>query len=208
MKRGRGIVSIVMGVLLVTGAIVLTLYNVCENDRAQEKSEQLVAQLEERIPDTTKPDGTKIGEETETPDYLLAPDMQMPTQNINGYDYIGVLSISACGLELPVISETSMPGLKIAPCRYFGSAYTNDLVIAGHSYRAHFGSLSKLSRGDEVVFTDVDGNVFVYEVVETEVLPPNAVEEMTCGEWDLTLFTCTYGGAQRVTVRCDIKEST
>lgn len=27
--------------------------------------------------------------------------------------------------------------------------------------------------------------------------------EMTSGHWDLTLFTCTVGGASRVTLRCD-----
>ena len=35
-----------------------------------------------------------------------------------------------------------------------------------------------------------------------ETLPETAVEEMRAGEWDLTLFTCTYDGRARVTVRC------
>ena len=35
-----------------------------------------------------------------------------------------------------------------------------------------------------------------------EILQPTAVEEMTSGDYDLTLFTCTYGGATRFTVRC------
>ena len=26
---------------------------------------------------------------------------------------------------------------------------------------------------------------------------------MTAGDFDLTLFTCTYGGKSRVTLRCD-----
>lgn len=124
----------------------------------------------------------------------------MPTQNIDGIDYIGVISIPACGLELPIIREYSESALKTAPCRYFGS-----VVIAGHNYRAHFGSISRLSSGDEIVFTGVEGDVFVYEVVEIEVLPANAIEEMVAGEWDLTLFACNYGGTQRVTVRCDMK---
>jgi sortase A len=28
------------------------------------------------------------------------------------------------------------------------------------------------------------------------------VTDMQSGDWDFTLFTCTKGGAQRVTVRC------
>ena len=53
------------------------------------------------------------------------------------------------------------------------------------------------------MFTDVDGNVYNYEVAELETLQPAAVDEMKSGEWDLTLFTCTIGGQTRVTVRCD-----
>ena len=44
--------------------------------------------------------------------------------------------------------------------------------------------------------------MFGYEVIELETLSPFAIEEMTGGNWDLTLFTCTVGGQYRVTVRC------
>jgi sortase A len=50
----------------------------------------------------------------------------------------------------------------------------------------------------------MDGNTTAYEVVGKDVLDPTAVEVMTSGEYDLTLFTCTYGGASRVTVYCDL----
>ena len=69
-------------------------------------------------------------------------------------------------------------------------------------YFSHFGHLKDLSQGDEITFTDVDGNMFGYEVIELETLSPFAIEEMTGGNWDLTLFTCTVGGQYRVTARC------
>ena len=72
-----------------------------------------------------------------------------------------------------------------------------------HNYASHFGGLSELSEGDNVFFTDMDGIVTMYEVVAQDILDPYAVEEMTSGEFDLTLFTCTYGGQSRVTVYCD-----
>ena len=52
-------------------------------------------------------------------------------------------------------------------------------------------------------FTDLDGMRYCYQVVKVETLEPTAVEEMSAGKYDLTLFTCTYGGASRVTVRCE-----
>ena len=58
----------------------------------------------------------------------------MPTQEVDGQSYIGVLELQPLGLSLPIISQWSYPGLRIAPCRYTGSAYQNDLVIAAHNY--------------------------------------------------------------------------
>lgn len=77
-----------------------------------------------------------------------------------------------------------------------------NMVIAGHNYSSHFGNLKNLSQGDTVIFTDVDGNRFHYRVIELETLVPDAVDDLTSGGWDLTLFTCTIGGRSRVTVRC------
>ena len=129
--------------------------------------------------------------------------MSMPIETINGINYIGVLDIPAINRELPVLSEWDYSNLKIAPCRYAGSAYLDNMVLCAHNYDIHFGSLKNLSYGDEIIFTDMDGNVFTYKVIEIETLQPTAIEEMTIGDWDLTLFTCTVGGATRVAVRCE-----
>ena len=109
-------------------------------------------------------------------------------------------------MVLPIISNWSYPNLKKAPCRYSGSAYTNDLILAAHNFSSHFGNLKSLALGDTVLFTDVDGNVFSYRVAERETLQPTAIEEMKSGNWDLTLFTCTLGGSYRVTVRCVLEQ--
>lgn len=51
------------------------------------------------------------------------------------------------------------------------------LILCDHNYRSHFGKLKKLREGDEVSFTDMDGNVFLYEVALAETLMPTAIEE-------------------------------
>ena len=136
------------------------------------------------------------------PDYLLNPDMAMPTEEIDGYSYIGYLSIPTLDLELPVMEEWSYPGLKIAPGRYAGSAYNGTFVICGHNYKTHFGTLHSLSAGDSIVFTDMDGNEFTYSVDNVETVEPNQKEKVLSDEWALTLFTCTPGGKTRVAVHC------
>ena len=141
-------------------------------------------------------------EQTELPDYILNPDMEMPTEEVEGNDYIGVLEIPSSEISLPVMSEWSYPNLKTSPCRYSGSAYTGNLVIAAHNYRTHFGPIKNLTVGAQITFTDVKGRCFSYEVAVVEVLEPTAIQDMISEEWDLTLFTCTPGGQARVAVRC------
>ena len=135
-------------------------------------------------------------------DYPDPYDPAMTEVVIDGYAYIGYLSIPSLGLELPVMSEWDYTRLKIAPCRYSGSTKTDDLVIAGHNYARHFSPIKGLKEGETVYFVDMDGVRSDYQVASVEVLAPTAVEEMTSGTYDLTLFTCTYGGRSRVAVRC------
>ena len=180
-----------VGLLLLLAAFLLTCYNIWDERRADAAAQRALAQLEQTL-QTAQP----------MVDYRLNPDMEMPVQWIDGEAYIGILAIPALDLTLPVISQWSYPGLKKAPCRYQGSAYKDNLVIAGHNYRTHFYGLKNLQCGDEVLFTDYDGNHFYYRVTEVEVLDATAVEQMQTGHWALTLFTCTYGGQSRVTVRC------
>jgi len=203
MKNKRGTGLIITGFVLILAAAGLFGYNVIEERKAENSSGKAVGVLEQQIVIKEYPEIFENAAEAEIPDYILNPEMAMPETEIEGIKYIGTLEIPKIGLKLPVISEWSYPNLKIAPCRYFGSAYLDNIVIAAHNYKSHFREIENLSSGDEIIFTDTDGNVFVYSVGAKEVLPPTAIEEMTSGEWDLTLFTCNPAGTFRVAIRCD-----
>ena len=189
------------GLLLIAAALALAAYNVIDAQRAARSA----AQALEALSQTTAVSAAEPEEASadNAPAYLADPEMPMPTVSFDGNDYIGRVDIPSLGLSLPVISEWSYPRLKIAPCRYTGSAYLDNLIIAAHNYSSHFGNLNRLNTGDTVTFTDVDGNQFTYAVSLIEDLPGTAIEEMQAGEWDLTLFTCTLGGRSRITVRCE-----
>ena len=206
-KRGK--LCTALGLLLLA-ALGLTAYNLWLDARASMSVdvvlERLTPTLSSRQSELPPLSSGEALEEAFVPDYVLNPEMAMPEENIDGRSYIGVLDIPALELSLPIISEWSYDALQIAPCRYSGSAYLDNLVIAGHNYRSHFASLPQLQPGDTVTFTDMDGNVFSYEVSSLETLSPYAVSDMTSGDWDLTLFTCTVGGQSRLAIRCDRAE--
>ena len=200
MKR-KGSVLIFTGLLLIAAALFITAFNLREEAAARTASVRAADRLEALIPAHTPRPAAVPG--AVLPENVPETDMEMPVKTVDGVDYIGVIAVPSLSLGLPVASEWSYERLKTSPCRYSGSVYSGDMVLCAHNYSSHFGQIKTLKPGDAVVFTDVDGNVYNYEVAELETLQPAAVDEMKSGEWDLTLFTCTIGGQTRVTVRCD-----
>lgn len=195
MRSKAGTFCMILGAVLVLAALSLFVYNRIEEQQAEKASSDALSKVIAAV------------EEKETPDSSKLYEKVMTEVEIDGYLYIGYLTIPMLNLELPVMSEWNYAQLKMAPCRYTGSIYTDDLVIAAHNYKRHFGSISSLHEEDTVIFTDMEGISTAYAVKSVDVLSPTAIEEMTSGEYDLTLFTCTYGGKSRVTVRCMRQES-
>lgn len=184
------------GVLLILVAIGYVAANVWEEWSAANASASALDQMANSRSVLTAP-------VEEQPLYVQHPDMEMPEVMIDGQAYIGSVSIPKLELELPVISQWTYPRLKLAPCRYSGSVYTDDMIILGHNYERHFRRFTEVETGDEVTFTDMDGNVFHYVVTLKEQIRGNDAERMMAGNWDLTLFTCARGGKMRITLRCD-----
>ena len=185
MRKWIGVICLLLGVACLLSAVGLIVYNRLESENAAKISNSLLEDVQGMLDKQTPQQGSA-----------------MPTVQVDGDACIGVLSVPALELELPVLTDWSYAKLKKAPCHYYGSYYEKDFVIAAHNYKAHFGRLSELQAGDTVVFTDVNGTAHIYEVVLLETLPKNAAEEMIASGFDLSLYTCTSGGGSRVTVRC------
>ena len=201
MRRKLGNLCIFLGAVLLAAALLLLGYNCWDAARAGNVAEEILPALLDEMPDEPTVPDQPLGTPVE---YLDEDTLTMTEAEIDGERYIGWLDIPAIELELPVMSEWSYSRLKTAPCRYSGSVRGEDLVLLGHNYTRHFGKLDRLRVGDEVLFTDMDGVVYRYEVAARDVLDADAVAEMTAGEYDLTLFTCDATGARRITVYCDM----
>ena len=205
-KNWIGKIFTITGLLLFAAALALSVYNLWDGYRAEQSREKLLEEYRDKNQNISDEGEQAEESDGQIPDYQLNPEMEMPEvrlEELDGAACIGVLEIPEIDLKLPVLSEWSYPLLKKAPFRYSGSAYLDNLVIAAHNYRTHFGKLKELEVGTEVIFTDAAENRFEYKVAAVEALTPQSVEDMTSGEWALSLFTCTLDGKNRVTVRCD-----
>lgn len=116
---------------------------------------------------------------------------------------ISTLSIPALELELPVWSRWSYEKLEQAPCRYSGSVGGKDLVILAHNSEEHFGGISGLRAGDELSFTDAEGQRLQYRVAELDTIEAWESGRLCAGEYELSLVTCTEDGTKRQVIRCE-----
>ena len=188
MTKKTGIAFMLIGAFFVLAAIVLAVSNHIEELDADRSAQEVMDNMMGAISKDAHISALPLPEELET-------------VKIDDHDYIGYISIPSLDLCLPVMAEWSYPNLKISPCHYYGNLKSG-MVVAAHNYEYHFGRIKQLKPGDEVYFGDVNGRAYKYETAEVEILKPTAIEEMISDGWDLTLFTCTYGGQSRVTVRC------
>ena len=189
-------IYILLGIVIIFCAIIFFAYNLYNEINADKYAKEALNQMDFM-------NKNKSIEDDEIPDYVLNPDIEMPIQTINGIQYVGIISLPTIDINLPVINTCDMDKLKKAPCKYSGSVYKDNMIIAGHNYRKHFTKLKQLQYGDEVVFIDIDGNIFKYVVKEIQVIQEKDISGMEQGDWDLTLFTCNSTGKARVTIRCE-----
>ena len=180
------------GLICITLSVALLCYNTYENRKAQQFSDAIMEVLRIMV------ENEKL--QNQSPDPF---DDAMTEKEIDGYMYVGYLSIPALEIDLPVMSTWDRTRLRIAPCRYYGSTKTDNLVIAAHNYRYHFGYLGHLKKGDLVIFSDMDGVDHTYKVKRVDQVLPTDVDKVKDTGFELTLYTCTYGGARRIVARCE-----
>ena len=193
MMRKIGIAFIIAGIVLTICAGGWLAWNECDENRAGEAVDTALQTL-----------SVAMHEENISAIQAETPNEEMPVIVVEGKAYIGTLSIPELGLELPIQAECTDENLKNTPCRYSGSLKSGDLVIAGHNYKRHFTKVKRLKPGAKILFRDAENNDYEFVVHAVETIAADDIQKMieSQGDWDLTLFTCTYGGRDRVAIRC------
>ncbi len=208
MRNKAAKILITTGIVCVLAALSLFLYNQFRSYNAGVYSQEIMVALKTAIDADKKADNSsQPSADTHSSDNSTGGS-SIDRTTVLGSEYIGYLSIPTLALELPVMADWSYEKLDQAPCRYAGSPETDDFVIAAHNFSTHFGYIGHLTTGDQVSFTDIHGRRTDYEVILTDTLSPTSVSDMTSGEYALTLFTCTYSGQARVTVRLQRRATT
>ena len=192
-RRRYGKILLSAGLVLICLGLVLMAVFAHEDQMAGKNAQMLHEELDHAI---------RTGQAQEE-GYTIDKEL---VASVGDYELLGILRVPSLDLELPILADWSYELLNIAPCRYTGTVYGRDLILMGHNFESHFTPLKKLVAGDEVLFTDCFNRTYTYQVEMQEILHKTELEALVSADYDLSLFTCTYGGENRAVIRCNIKK--
>lgn len=219
-KKYRGFLLVALGIIMVAAGLGLHSLQERQDQLAGENSGILLEALTRDIKfnsiyleePTTPTDPDEPAAESPAPSAPMdgsggqsAEQEEMPSRTLSGYKLVGILKAPSVGVELPVLASWSYPLLNVAPCRYSGSLETGNLIILGHNYKSHLQPLERVSVGDSIQFTDVNGVVHYFKVASVENIHESDPEKLA-SEHPLIIFTCTRDGNHRIVLRCERAE--
>ena len=223
--------------LLITGVILLLIEPIKRYNR-QKITNDAVSAIESNIAtaasttkdtdstertETTEPSSTYVvpakGNEVEGEEYdFIGETEEEYYEETVVLNSIGILSINKIGIRYPVWDEATLVSLRYGLGHYEDSVMPGEIgnsTVFGHNFKdgTMFQRLWEVEIGDEVVFTNLDGEDLVFYVVDTVVISADDILDYTLGditdERQLTLITCTYidgeSGFRRIVI-CRLAE--
>ncbi len=190
-------------------------YNYYKNYKIEDDSNHYVSTFVEEVGDNTNQTNTNTNENSES--ILGNVDTASGTSSSSGkmktykgFNVIGTIEIPKIDIKYPVLQdpptvkklETSVAAL------YPQNAELNTIgntVIVGHNYRngLFFSNNKKLSTGDKVYITDLNGNKVtytIYNIFNAEENDTSFYNRDTDGKREITLSTCTDDSSARIII--------
>ena len=141
---------LLIGIGLLAGALVTLAVWQWNINASKEKSHDYIQLLRETMPD---PVNATLEERR---------DNSMPVLSVEGTDFVGIIEMPRYNLALPVCAEWGQS--SETPCLFSGSIYNSTLQIGATSQKGQFDFYREISVGDQIYFTDMEGNRYTLEV--------------------------------------------
>lgn len=190
-KRKSGRTLRFFGLLFLLYAAVLTGVNARENRQAGKHSEEILQKVREQTQKEPEPVQSIVLKESSEKKEEAFPK-----------GILAILEIPEKELTLPVFDTYSEELLKQSVCRYGEEeCKEGQLIIAGHNYEKHFRRVRTMKAGDKLTL-EFPKKIQSYTVSEVVEINGMDKEGLFSGEWDLSLFTCSFNRKRRMVVRC------
>ncbi len=132
-------------------------------------------------------------------------DVNMP-EKIGNYGVLGEIEIPKINIKKYVLDITTDDSLNLSVTKFWGKEIheAGNFSIIGHNYKGIFKDLKELKVGDTFTLTDRMGRICTYVVYDIFIVEPDdvsCIENTLIGQREVTLITCTTGGAKRLILK-------
>lgn len=188
--------------VIIIAFVILYIYRQNSNEN-QYTLDEMTENMPEQI--------NEIEVEEQEPDELIVKQVDIKGKE---YNVIAILSIPTLDIEYPVLETTSKELLKVSLNKYWGPNpnKVGNFCILGHNYNdsRFLGNLYKINIGDTINLQDMAEKTVKYKVYETYIADPedtSCTSQLTDGQKEITLITCTRDFKQRFIVKARAIES-
>ncbi|MDU1051574.1 MAG: sortase [Varibaculum cambriense] len=135
-----------------------------------------------------------------------APDSASPyleTVNLSGYEVTGILQIADLNQSWPIIASGDAAKTAKIPSIYGGNPASGDLVIADGADNQQFSGLKDLPDGSKVIFTDISGREYRYQLATVETVSSGKLSAISRHRerWDAAIITPNFSGRSQIVTR-------
>lgn len=127
----------------------------------------------------------------------------LETVNLSGYEVTGILQIPDLNRSWPIIASGDVAATAKIPSIYGGNPASGDLVIADSANNQQFSRLKDLPDGSKVVFTDISGREYRYQIATVETVPSKKQSAISRHRerWEAAIFTPNFSGSGQIVTR-------
>ena len=103
----------------------------------------------------------------------------------------------------PIIASGDAAATAKIPSIYGGNPASGNLVITDSADNQQFAGLKDLPDGSEVVFTDISGREYRYQIATVETVPSSKLSAISRHRerWDAAIITPNFSGRSQIVTR-------
>jgi len=184
-------IILILGVILILGALLITLVPMVSQKVASSKNVEILERMNLLLP------------EVRAGVYDDRVDVDMPSAEIDGMNFVGIIEIPLHDVKLPIYASWDSSKVGRFPCRYMGSIYDGSLIIGGSDSADQLDFSKTISIGDAVFVTDMTGARYSYKVTWVKLTDDVSTEQLISTEADLVLFVRNSYSLDYAVVSCD-----
>lgn len=171
MKKFNRLLLLIIGLVLILGLLFLLIFSLQKFNQSDENLPKIAEKIEKLIPKKSE-----VG-------ISNSFDCEMPSIEIDGCNFVGLIEVPGYGIKLPIYSEFEEYMPKV-----YNRNNDSSLIIEGRYSENQFSFADKIEVGEQIIFTDLYSNVFRYKVKRITHSDNINSEKFQSDKQDLTIF--------------------